>query len=101
MDVNVLNSRMISSFEEQLDKLKKHLRVYTDTALAEKFDMKRTAIAQWRFKKRIPRKVMVKYSDILDDAYSDDSSTDLKDEIIALQKTIIELQEEIIRLKDK
>ena len=50
-----------SLFSNTMRDLYKHFQVYTDTALAEKLGMKRTAIAQWRFKQTVPKKILTKY----------------------------------------
>ncbi|MBT5722051.1 MAG: helix-turn-helix domain-containing protein [Candidatus Marinimicrobia bacterium] len=91
-----------SLVDKKIQLLMHHLGVHTYDALAKELGVTQPAISQWTTAERgIPKKILIKYADVLDDAYSADSSADSKDEIIALQKKIIGLQEEIIRLKDK
>lgn len=70
-----------SLFSNTMRDLYKYFQVYTDTALAEKLGMKRTAIAQWRFKQTVPKRILVKYSVILsnEDIYSDEKPQTARD----------------------
>ena len=54
-----------SYFSNIMQKFYNHYNVYTDTALADKMMVSRSAVAQWRYKKTIPKKILSKYDYII------------------------------------
>ena len=89
------------SVEKQIDELKRHFKAFSDTDLAEKLGTTYRAIAQWKWKKKIPKWVLLRYADVFKKP-KNDSMKSKNEQIIALQEQVIELQQEIIRLqKDK
>ena len=89
---------MSISVEKQIDELKRHFKAFSDTDLAEKLGGTRSAISQWRFKKKIPKAILIKYADVF--AKPKNASMKSKNEqIISLQEQVIELQQKIIKLQ--
>ena len=55
-----------SQFQKKLDRLFNHFDVYTEEALAKKLHTTRSAVSQWKFKKRLPEKIRIKYNKIIE-----------------------------------
>ena len=55
--------------EQQINLLKRHFKVHTDDALAKRLETTRNAIAQWRYKRKVPYRVLFEYEDIFKVSY--------------------------------
>lgn len=54
-----------SQFQIKLDRLFAYFDVYTEEALAKKLNTTRAAVSQWKYKKRLPEKIRIKYHNII------------------------------------
>jgi len=105
-----------SQFQKKIDRLFTYFDVYTEEALAKKLHTTRSAVSQWKFKKRLPEKIRIKYNKIIEGkgetinvknkdipVVKEGSKVEMgADYIIELQKDKIETQaQEIINLKEE
>ena len=104
-----------SQFQKKIDRLFTYFDVYTEEALAKKLHTTRSAVSQWKFKKRLPEKIRIKYNKIIEGkgetinvknndipVFKEDSKVEMgADYIIELQKDKINTQtQEIKDLKE-
>ncbi len=88
-----------SHYANTINILYNYFQVYTDTALAEKLNTTRSAVAQWRFKKTIPKKILTKYGYIITGAEKKEKpQTKRKGSSISIDhyEKLIDLQDEKI-----
>ena len=65
-------------YTDNINKLKNHLKIYTDDALAKKLQISPSAVAQW-YNRGIPQRFMIEYSVILsnEDVYANEIPRDM------------------------
>ena len=67
-----------SYFSNIMQKFYAHYNVYTDTALADRMRVSRSAVAQWRYKKTIPKKILSMHDEIISGIKEEKPKKDVK-----------------------